>query len=1832
MATLIEGNILLGSSPADAAVDRIAFDVATPWVGWTLQPGITQARFSIRISSVEPGRTAYTTSGPRTSVERGFQFPFGIQLNQNFEGLCTIEVAISSATSGDFEYVLPTRYAVYDRSIERLFASDAVMFRWTRASNPDGLPVPAETLYHLQVSTDPLFEDVDYEDAAIVDAATAIIEHVADDFDPEEGAAYFFRVRQSDGLDWGDWSYVGAFLNLSGLPPAITITAVTPLLNDHGDIWVDILVTDSDSSHISVVLAWQGSDGKRHVAQLVESSAYMPPGSMRFTWRTRPKLGLGVTAGVVLFAGAFDGESISTEAFYGPITIDNTHIAGDDPGLGMTEMSFPVHAGHMLTYPEPTPTEGQVPVAGELRMMLQSAGDQIAQTPVHIPASPRASHLSIAPFETRSGGGGFGHAAGSDRDNQTTGDVVVDALIRRVEGGQFAIWSDLAETYAMPVWSHPLTYNTHATTTGMMFGSPLDFADHADAQPRPHNSRTLATRPYLHGWHDESGEHAYPDGYDWDSRPSFHADHEVWRYDDAWIEMAIEHKTAWHTCADCHGRSWVASDAGPPYTRLPCPNPSCVDGFDHDRPLMNNGGGLVVPYLRPIWVRLSHVLNSRAFVDHDRNGLPIRPPISAIMWQHIVGRHLTSRHAAYSGATPPAVTAWKIDTPQGVRTLPPSTAAAWDIEPWGKDENGQDTPLSASIPPNGALSRQPDNGVNVSGWIHRTPAIIENAARLELPAAGGMVASTVADNGPGLPVAAHMGPGRSTYFMGTDPDSHPGMALRPTPTQVGVPRVRGRIGRVREARPLTFRFLQPWWDAYNTLHWQATGSATAKFHLQWSDITLAPPLVWSDVRGDNATHDSVTGLYLVDPLVFHAYWNTANRTLFVNGRSYRLRLRMYDPVGRRFSDWVYSPQFRIISGVTNPASVIATSYEPWSKWVEITYRLDDTEQDLYNISRVWFSSDDGVTWGEIGRGHLGGPTQGLSSVPGQNIHTLTWQASGYNLAAGDDYRIRIETIPTALTMDMVAPYFRWYTPPNPVGEEAEYQIVSILGHVDHTEIDDNGDLVPLDEPVYRPGYLEMNRQEEAQVRTHATDDAPSGYYSFVGPSGEMLDSEGYAQWLTASYRHPETHGAALMRLAARNQLLLITLRQSHVNLRASEVYVRKNLINQGYYAESHFKEVEGEIEEVVDISILSQFTGEDGDTEDQPAVYVDVPRYWRFRVQTRAEGPAGVVDEDGQYAPIDITDFERVYYKWQLDTDTSFQSQPYGRPLRSVLFNHLGDRLQMAGSQGTSPIVSSSPTIDTAREIEGEWTTGASSSLATEQFGGDSLARSTNLATVGGVYKMPPTLLPGEIESDQLPAGREQWQGGMKWRVAAYNAFHAPVTAHARPMITSMQTIVESQVAVVDFTLQSHDQITQASMAHWWTSAGAIRTTGYQVSQAYLETPIWTGVEAVNFVSDRRAAIGSATRSVNPVPWIPTGTNRPHPSVVFSSSLMQYVMVTAKQDYNNRWSLVTSRAMTLPTACEYDVLFENMTVAAMYGPSLTSQDGTLYLYMTVHTTSLAAPKIYRSTSTDGDVWTTPTPITGVSVGAHPSAQYHNGLWHLWYEALDVVDGCVKVYYATSENGVSFAIQNAGAAVISRVADDVGSPSVVRWNDAWIAYYNDGDTITSQYSTDGVSWSGLTIEMAEATIDIDGVPTLATPQHAFAFVDHYRGHTELWLAFNYVAAGVSHVFRARLEDRVWQAGSDVGMYGAAGQMVGATSSLDGDAHKVGISLLHNGISSPANLKVRLDFSIVSPTHVEYHRQSEWVTEANQSAMQSVIEPTPWAYSEQLKRYPYMELAT
>jgi len=157
---------------------------------------------------------------------------------QHFDGLCICEVAVSvsSQIGADFEYISAPFYFVFDHDLEKLFNARKLTLTWNAATDPDHLPLGLGRYFHVQwrgIRSSPILR-MRIPAFRISPMRSSCFDVPDNQLVLEDDHAYFYRVRMSDGMDYGAWSLANAFHNYSNVPPVVRVVSIEPLFTKDG--------------------------------------------------------------------------------------------------------------------------------------------------------------------------------------------------------------------------------------------------------------------------------------------------------------------------------------------------------------------------------------------------------------------------------------------------------------------------------------------------------------------------------------------------------------------------------------------------------------------------------------------------------------------------------------------------------------------------------------------------------------------------------------------------------------------------------------------------------------------------------------------------------------------------------------------------------------------------------------------------------------------------------------------------------------------------------------------------------------------------------------------------------------------------------------------------------------------------------------------------------------------------------------------------------------------------------------------------------------------------------------------------------------------------------------------------------------------------------------------------------------------------------------------------------------------------------------------------------------------------------------------------------------
>lgn len=1849
------GSWTAGEGVAEAAPAACGF--ATPLLSWSLPVGMNQVRFRARIwNAAKPHLRSDTPVVD--SARRRFKYFTPIGLDAAAAGHCRALVEIGTSLTAAPQWQSRELDWVYDPA-----------FGWSYDGEPltlEGIDAGEGEAHEVQVFTT-------LPPGAPVHTAGGTGPTHTLGFTPDAGRFYAWRWR----LAGGAWSPLRAFRRVAGPRPKVSLRDAShdPV---SGTTRITLDLAAGRGRH-GVGFGWRtaATTDPFEPCALRDSGVTLRDGRHEFDWATAGEGQVGLAEADVDMQATLLSGGVASEFVRPAHRVDNTPtVITGGAGAPANVTGLGVDAGRLGVHRSRDLAPAELPAAGRL---LLNAGRPLAEKlPIAAGryAYPKVSYWGLIEprnlHEPRGTRGGYGWRARTYADGRT--DTV----------WPFPIWPNFYEGGRS--WEEAYAAGDTADAgrvidTGIdafCFATPRDDT-RPDTLPVPRSTGGDLRLRHLHGWLGDDGlVHAYPDGYDWNRRPAWHRDREVWASGDAWVQAVSWRYTDRRPCPTCLGRNWVASPAGPPYDRLPCPDPDCRGGFDRTRPYLTTffdpvsgetrEGWTMRVYPVATWTRLSRWVSDESLtriglLGGRGNAGSIRPKFVHVSGEAI----LTENEKVGEGL-------YLMQTRHGPRYLL-ADRAPFDFTGSGYEgvENRVTRQHLDSTGPVGSMKL-----VQIGQYDQ---AIVHAATRSRL--AGSL------DLRAGLPAVGSLTGGRKVFWLGGADADVPPHADRYDPTQPGSLGVGGVLQAKLTVRDLRFKFLDLLrrWDAAHTMHVEYTASETTYAQIQYRPAGSVGEDDWRDIQTDDTVRHPAVDADLIPPGRFHAIWQTADATLFPDDTDYALRVRTWNLDGAPdASSWVDGGQVSILRAATNPALIREVAILPWEGLARIRFQLRDSQGDAHHLTRAWFSREDPLggenIWEPIAGGDLYGDLANLEAAADGvgRMHTVHWDYTGYSLGAGSGFRLRLETMPSSVLDNLVLPYFQWLTPRNGRADAAERLLAEVFGQVRTQTFDfDEGTWVALDPPVFEPGLLERLEREQTIIRLHATTDpdAPQGWYTFhtplppgstfepfladAGPGAtpatghEVSDPAGLAAWLEAPFAAGQTHGQALAAVADRVYALSLQAQTARQTLLRHERSVRKGLIEQAFFAEDHF-ELEGDpgvpagsaAGEVYPARIVAD-RAETTDLTADP-ITGDPPtadRYWRFTVQATADGGEAVYEDD-VYRPRHVTTLEQVYFRFQFDNFPTFDSQD-GRPLRDVLLDAEGNRLAAAAvaaspddhAEGWDLPAAGGPRdqADAPAAATGEDGDATPGLAVVVDLDGDGETTSAPVAGAGsGVtdpvdvvgilarYRLPPEKLPGAVAGDVLPAGfadpeaADPWEGTYHWRVAAYNRFEAPVLARPRPVVTDIYH--GSGVVHVEYDLYGHPELQRGGVDP--VSGGGF--SGIEISKQ--DKPgTWEGSGTLRFASGRRAAYDHPSRSAGLLgksPWVPGGEDRRRPGILWDAPRHRYLAVFDKEGFELDRRLVLAVSFDGETYCEWGQPFGE--TPGDLPPDTHDRDGWLCtppddpgaIELWFVREAGGTRRLMRARAADGLRFGEPEEVAA-DAGVTPSAAYaDDGTLHAW----DVADGDLRHAAGPDAAGLS-----PFTPVTAR--GDLTGAGVVRLNGQWACYYaTEAGEIRSLVSGDGAAWAGDRAEMAAQAIDHAGGTDISTPTAPAPHVRNHLGNDELFLALNFVLPDGTCVAAERMwETGTWQALYVYGIQAAPGELVDAEAGPGGVPHTFQFNRGHAGLAVGQIPRVRIRMPRFFPPRKTVLRQSEWVDLPLAGETASVMDPNPWFFHGLLRGYPY-----
>lgn len=357
-------------------------------------------------------------------------------------------------------------------------------------------------------------------------------------------------------------------------------------------------------------------------------------------------------------------------------------------------------------------------------------------------------------------------------------------------------------------------------------------------------------------------------------------------------------------------------------------------------------------------------------------------------------------------------------------------------------------------------------------------------------------------------------------------------------------------------------YLQYYWDSYNKIHWTGNLGVETYVRIEYTKIENGKETGWKDLKFESSIYNEELGYWLVKPLSYSALIDNFNYKQFEDECQYRMRISGIDLGGKTITSIgpvIATPDFYIDDDAINPFVIESMEFNPWTRQLEIKFRVDDIQGDLYDITGMKYTVDE-KTWYDINFGDIIGETSNLKSNTLKNresgniiIHTIHWSLSGY-LETSSQIRIQMYGTLSKYNVDFDFPHFSWTCWDNQKYKLAEDEENYILGRWIRYEksYDKNGNVVWKDIIPYRQSGGQL------EITINALNDIRKKYE-------ESEKNTSYDEWLQSNYEGGITYASRVQVLQSTQQELQKRLEQARRLRFEAELFTRKELIKQGFY-------------------------------------------------------------------------------------------------------------------------------------------------------------------------------------------------------------------------------------------------------------------------------------------------------------------------------------------------------------------------------------------------------------------------------------------------------------------------------------------------------------------------------------------------------------------------------------------------------------------------------------------------------------------------------------------
>ena len=1662
MADIIDLKVKIGSSSSTMNSLPCAIDSPSPIISWVLPSGIAQKRFNVRIKPVN--NSGLFINGSLTSSQTTFQYPSTSMMNSKYYGLCCLEIAISEKTSGEYEYSSGELYFVFDNVLEVLKVDNYYVFRWNNAT--DAETQWKDMKYNLVVSGSIGFEEENIIFDDIIDSTSKNETSYKVYFDKIYDFVYW-KVRAFDGLDYGDFTQVNAFRMTNNEAPVVKINYINVLNDSTKDVIINVTISDSLSDRLNLEVYYSGgSVGSTFVlASLMNSVVCIKPGTYNIIWRSSldEKKISGNDYNIKINAIDSDGlyGTDTSDYFY----MDNLSVGADAGGEASLNNDYTI-VGKMATITEHGIKRDECPLSCKNIDCNGSYNEKLSRICCGIETfcAYRTGGLNY-PLSSPD----FDYDSSPDDwvfDNGSSGGE--DSVEPEYPKGMILFQGDSNPGDGQDLDSGEPNFTRdieHVDENGSMWemDERISYRDMRDIR--------YGYARFFYFFYACS-DAICPDcgGKGWSG---------VER--DFSVPEKNKYKYKRITCKRCMGNRFIESNGtakevelsrnvGNVYKNdvifLSGGRTLLTDGFSaiSDEGVMsqdsytidtvkksvtfNTNARNVVIYYK---MEKTEVLNSSFKISR---WIPIDRYFSPLSKTELI-------HTCKIGNS-------KIIDPIVNFVFNPMPISDWfSSYSYGESNSNSGYIFSRKDLPE-KLYYQVDcitlknkmynmNGVyNGTSFVGRTGVKNTNRINKEEYKLTGMAhVEKMQIKEDVSRVSGVFTSGMREYISGTTYDEPILMSGRDVPTwrwEPGIFVLKGMLHRENNLGSLKIIFLQSDWQVYNTIHWSGPGSASTMTQVQYCKINSnGSNGTFYDVISENSEYYEEQGVWLVPAQTWHCFWRTENQITRDNYSSYRIRIRQYNIVSKTFTSWSYSETtFMFRESATNPANIYYVEYRKFSKKLYIYFRLDDKDFDTFNITSVSYRVGD-ESWVEINNTYIDGEMYSLSSTPGDsgngNKHLIVWDTSNYNLQASDDYRIRIEVIKTKFVSGYSKPYLKWYKTPNTKSDLQSRIFEQYCGVWQRFYWDENEQKAKsLNPPVFVPGRIKEIEDIIFNIKCQ-NEPLPSGsngYFEFVKgvdivKDGDtivsanvtnaqvvdsvIIDGKEYLlkDWL--NYKVGDVSRNNLIYNYSNEISSYIDIANSASDIiENSKRYVRRNLIDQGYYCNGFKNNTpvyyddgsnSTSIDEnsYFDFSVLTYFKdsfGDDGFYKPKYSEYLGDVIYSETIID----------DSNGNQVSntYDFHEYERtsdVFTRIVIDAYSTFNSQN-GKPLRDIIFDESGNRIatksgdviyEGSNSSDYNPLFDDIPSKNDAGYISNNVT-------------------NTINETDYDTFTIPISMLPGEVDGDIMIGS--SFEGSYLWKVSNYNLLYG--RPEERPEFCAENTF-ERDIVTLNVTTKSTENLKTAIiysifyidefLEKFFISKNECKDN---LVESYGEIEQENAMQETVFATDPpddAIKMGYCSDFT----WTPLSKDRSRPVVIIDDYDEKHFWYT-KRNYSNETIICYAKGKTVSRVGEYDtaIPFGNNSISSefddamdIFGHSVIKIGSVYLMYYILRCSS--GFKIGVSNSSNAYTWNKGD-VYGIDSGAYSIFVKKNEDKILMYYCA-MVDGKSVVFVSESSDGNYF---------------------------------------------------------------------------------------------------------------------------------------------------------------------------------------------------------------------